>query len=156
MEWAIEHPHELSAMGAKRYRYSATGDVPSVQAHAKAVFDLYASLAPRTTASKAAEALVAADRKSPAPSVLAPIVPLPAPYRITFDTNPDDCNLACVMCEQHSVHSPHQHERRAQGLRKRRMDFDLIRQIVEEAVPKGLREIVMARANSTHSLGPFD
>ena len=27
------------------------------------------------------------------------------PWRITFDTNPDTCNLQCVMCEEHSPHS---------------------------------------------------
>ena len=27
------------------------------------------------------------------------------PWRMTFDTNPDDCNYACVMCEGFSEHS---------------------------------------------------
>ena len=27
------------------------------------------------------------------------------PWRITFDTNPDDCNLHCIMCEDHSPYS---------------------------------------------------
>jgi hypothetical protein len=26
-------------------------------------------------------------------------------WRITLDTNPEDCNLQCVMCEEHSPHS---------------------------------------------------
>ncbi len=25
------------------------------------------------------------------------------PWRITFDTNPDNCNLKCIMCEEHSI-----------------------------------------------------
>ena len=27
------------------------------------------------------------------------------PWRITFDTNPDDCNLHCIMCEDHWPYS---------------------------------------------------
>lgn len=37
----------------------------------------------------------------------------PAPWRITFDTNPDDCNLSCIMCEEHSIYSKSQEERKA-------------------------------------------
>ena len=36
------------------------------------------------------------------------------PWRITFDTNPDDCNLQCLMCEEHSPFSPKQAERKAE------------------------------------------
>jgi hypothetical protein len=35
----------------------------------------------------------------------------PGPWRITFDTNPDDCNLHCIMCEEHSPYSDLQAER---------------------------------------------
>ena len=36
----------------------------------------------------------------------------PGPWRITFDTNPDDCNLHCIMCEDHSPYSTTQSDRR--------------------------------------------
>lgn len=36
----------------------------------------------------------------------------PVPWRITFDTNPDDCNLRCMMCEEHSIYSKLQEERK--------------------------------------------
>ena len=64
------------------------------------------------------------------------------PWRITFDTNPDDCNLRCIMCEDHSPYSSTQHDRRMAGLPKRRMDIDLIRHVLADAVGNGLREII--------------
>ena len=64
------------------------------------------------------------------------------PWRITFDTNPDDCNLRCIMCEDHSPHSSTQRDRRAAGLPKRRMDISLIRRVLAGATGNGLREII--------------
>lgn len=64
------------------------------------------------------------------------------PWRITFDTNPDDCNLSCIMCEDHSVYSATQSNRIKAGLPRRRMPFELIRKIVSEAKPLGLKEII--------------
>ena len=39
----------------------------------------------------------------------------PGPWRITFDTNPDDCNLHCIMCEDHSPFSTTQSDRISAG-----------------------------------------
>lgn len=64
------------------------------------------------------------------------------PWRITFDTNPDDCNLHCIMCEDHSPYSSTQTDRRKAGRPKRRMGIDLIRQVMEESGGTGLREII--------------
>jgi MoaA/NifB/PqqE/SkfB family radical SAM enzyme len=64
------------------------------------------------------------------------------PWRITFDTNPDDCNLHCIMCEEHSPFSTLQRERIQSGRPKRRMDIALIRRILEEAQGTALREII--------------
>ena len=66
----------------------------------------------------------------------------PGPWRITFDTNPDDCNLRCIMCEDHSPYSTTQPDRRKAGLPKRRMDIGLIRRVLEEARGTPLREII--------------
>ncbi len=68
--------------------------------------------------------------------------PYDGPWRITFDTNPDDCNLRCIMCEDHSPYSSTQSERRAAGRPKRRMDIGLIRRVLREASCNGLREII--------------
>lgn len=64
------------------------------------------------------------------------------PWRITFDTNPDDCNLRCIMCEDHSQYSHTQKDRIKAKLSRRRMPIDIIRKIVAEAKPMGLQEII--------------
>ncbi len=64
------------------------------------------------------------------------------PWRITFDTNPDDCNRHCTMCEQFSWASPHQRARGEAGLPPRRMSFDMLERVVHECQPHGLREII--------------
>lgn len=66
----------------------------------------------------------------------------PGPWRITFDTNPDDCNLHCIMCEEHSIYSPCQMKRKAQGLPRRRMNIELIRKVLEESKGSPLKEII--------------
>ena len=66
----------------------------------------------------------------------------PGPWRITFDTNPDDCNIHCIMCEEHSPYSPLQHVRIQAGRPKRRMDIGLIRRVLEESQGTPLREII--------------
>ena len=66
----------------------------------------------------------------------------PGPWRITFDTNPDDCNLHCIMCEDHSPFSTTQPDRRRDGRPRRRMDIDLIRRVLTESMGTPLREII--------------
>ncbi len=58
------------------------------------------------------------------------------PWRITFDTNPDDCNLSCIMCERFSIYAPKMSDK------PRRMNFNIVEQVVSETVPRGLREII--------------
>ena len=64
------------------------------------------------------------------------------PWRITFDTNPDDCNLKCIMCEDHSPYSTTQRDRINSGIRKHRMPIELIEKIISEAKLTGLKEII--------------
>ena len=66
----------------------------------------------------------------------------PGPWRITFDTNPDDCNLHCIMCEDHSPYSTTQPDRLSAGLPKRRLDIELIRRVLADSVGTPLREII--------------
>lgn len=58
------------------------------------------------------------------------------PWRVTFVTNPDDCNLACDMCPGHSPLGP--------GPRRppRRLDLDLVLAVLEERAGSPLREVV--------------
>ena len=66
------------------------------------------------------------------------------PWRITFDTNPDDCNLSCIMCEEFSEFSNLKELYVEQGLpRKRRMPFETIEKILfEVSKQSGLIEII--------------
>ncbi len=66
----------------------------------------------------------------------------PGPWRITFDTNPDDCNLRCIMCEEHSIYSSCQTNRKEEGRPRRRMSIDLIRKVLQESVGSPLKEII--------------
>jgi MoaA/NifB/PqqE/SkfB family radical SAM enzyme len=59
---------------------------------------------------------------------------LPGPWRVTFVTNPDDCNLRCPMCATHG--------RGASPARPpRRLPYEIAERVALEAGP-GLREVV--------------
>lgn len=62
---------------------------------------------------------------------------LPAPWRLTLVTNPDDCNLRCVMCAGHSAARPEPHR----GPR-RRMSLALARLALDGLADHGLRELI--------------
>lgn len=64
------------------------------------------------------------------------------PWRITFDTNPDDCNFSCIMCEDHSPYSQTQVKRKSAGKPRRLMNIALIRKILEETKGSNLKEII--------------
>ncbi len=78
------------------------------------------------------------------------------PWRITFDTNPDDCNLHCIMCEDHSPYSTTQTDRRNARLPKRRMDISLIRQVLQHSKGTPLREIIPSTMGEPLLYGDFD
>ncbi|MHA1848178.1 MAG: radical SAM protein, partial [Promethearchaeota archaeon] len=63
------------------------------------------------------------------------------PRRITFDTNPDSCNLHCKMCELHSNYNKNYKKSRA-TTRPRIMPFEIIKKVIESAAPHGLEEII--------------
>ena len=60
------------------------------------------------------------------------------PWRITFDTNPDTCNLNCIMCEEHSPYN----EQIQVKKKHRLMSVDTIKEVITKAVPMGLKEII--------------
>jgi hypothetical protein len=126
---AIQQSDTFDKLGQHGYLYSDDGQVPSIESHVDQLIDLYSTLT-----NTQVEEQINLQPKA--------IEPLSAPRRITFDTNPDDCNFSCIMCEQHSEHSPHQKARKDAKIRRRRMDFDIIKQVVTEAAPLGLEEIV--------------
>lgn len=80
----------------------------------------------------------------------------PGPWRITFDTNPDDCNLSCIMCEDHSPYSTTRKERISAGIPRRRMNIELIRQILSSAQGTPLREIIPSTMGEPLLYGHFE
>lgn len=64
-------------------------------------------------------------------------------WRITLDTNPEDCNLACIMCEEHSPYSDFKEKLYARtGVKVRRMPSTWLEPIFREAKELGIREII--------------
>ena len=61
---------------------------------------------------------------------------LDGPWRITFDTNPDLCNIRCIMCEEFSAYNKDRMHK------NRLMDFNLIEKVVKNTINYGLREII--------------
>lgn len=122
MQRLADSPELAVRLGERGYLYSATGDIPSIQDHVIAIERLYADVLSRQASAR---------------------VPRSAgPWRITFDTNPDTCNLRCVMCEEHSPHSILQIRRKEEGRPRRLMAFEMIERVVADAAPHGLREII--------------
>jgi glycosyltransferase involved in cell wall biosynthesis/wyosine [tRNA(Phe)-imidazoG37] synthetase (radical SAM superfamily) len=122
MQRVVDDPALARTLGARGYVHSATGDIPDIATHVEDHERLYAHVVARRATAR--------------------VDVRPGPWRITFDTNPDTCNLKCVMCEEHSPHSLLQVRRKAAGRPRREMPIDLLRRIVAEAVPRGLREII--------------
>lgn len=78
MQRLSDDPPLATRLGARGYLYSASGDVPALDHHVGAIEDIYQTVIDRRPR----------------------LAPRSGPWRITFETNPDDCNLRCVMCER--------------------------------------------------------
>ncbi|MFX1457769.1 MAG: radical SAM/SPASM domain-containing protein [Promethearchaeota archaeon] len=61
---------------------------------------------------------------------------LEGPWRITFDTNPDQCNLNCIMCEEHSKYN------NSKDTTNRIMKFELIKKVIKNCISHGLKEVI--------------
>src|ERR1017187_1941785 len=64
-------------------------------------------------------------------------------WRITIDTNPEDCNLKCVMCEEHSPYSdfiPTLYKET--GVKRRRVKFETVENIILQAKQLGVKELI--------------
>ncbi len=115
MQRFSDNPTFASHLGERGYFQSTTGNIPDIETHAQEIENLY-------------EALLTKKK--------------PGPWRITFDTNPDDCNLRCIMCEEHSIYSKCQIDRKAEGRPRRRMDIALMRKVLTESQGSPLKEII--------------
>ena len=122
MQRFVDAPELAVRLGARGYLYSATGDVPAIADHVRDIERLYVNVLRRRDSAR--------------------VYQRRGPWRITFDTNPDTCNLRCIMCEEHSPYSPLQLRRKEQGMPRRLMPFEIIERVVTEAAPHGLQEII--------------
>lgn len=122
MQRLADEPALASRLGARGYLQSDTGDIPSIEEHVADIERVYARMIKRRDTARVKHGA--------------------GPWRITFDTNPDTCNLHCVMCEEHSPHSPLQIRRKEAGQPRRVMPIDLIRRVLADAAPNGLREVI--------------
>lgn len=134
MQRLVDDPALAERLGRRSYLQSEDGSIPDMREHANAMEALY-------------ERAIAGGRVRAA---------RPGPWRITFDTNPDDCNLHCIMCEEHSPYSPLQIARREAGLPKRRMDVALIRRVLDERRGTPLREIIPSTMGEPLIYAHFD
>jgi MoaA/NifB/PqqE/SkfB family radical SAM enzyme len=122
MQRFVDAPELAAKLGSRGYVFSQDGDIPDIATHVQDIEALYQRVLRRRDRTRLAHA--------------------EAPWRITFDTNPDTCNLKCVMCEEHSPHSALQPLRKLDGRSHRRMPFEMLKRVVEEIAGKGLREII--------------
>lgn len=105
----------------KGYLYSDNGNIPSMEEHISEMGKIY-------------NKVMKSNKKE--------INSKPGPWRITFDTNPDYCNYACVMCECFSPYSNFKKDKKAKGIKPKIMPIQTIRKVIEEAAGTPLREII--------------
>jgi len=122
MQRFADDPEFARRLGERGYLFSDSGDVPDIEDHVREIERLYELVLKRRDSARVDIAT--------------------GPWRVTFDTNPDTCNLHCIMCEEHSPHSPLQKVRRAEGRPRRLMPIALIRRVVADAARNGLRQII--------------
>jgi glycosyltransferase involved in cell wall biosynthesis/MoaA/NifB/PqqE/SkfB family radical SAM enzyme len=122
MQRLVDDPELGRRLGRAGYLQSPSRDVPDIESHVAEIEHLYETICRRRDT--------------------AHLDPLAGPWRITFDTNPDTCNLRCVMCEEHSPMSTRQEERKAAGKPRRVMPMDLVRRVIAEGAANGLREVI--------------
>ncbi|MEI8085626.1 MAG: glycosyltransferase [Paludibacter sp.] len=114
MKFAVDNPNLLLQLGERGYLFSEDGSVPNIQDHCNELLKYYSS--------------VISSKKL---------------WRITIDTNPEDCNLNCIMCEEHSAYSdfiPQLYKET--GVKPRRMKFETVDKIFLQAKEMGIKEII--------------
>jgi len=113
LQFAVEHPEKMMELGKKGYLYSPDGNIPDIQDHCLKLNEIYNRFVNKKF------------------------------WRLTLDTNPEDCNLNCIMCEEHSPYSdfiPNLYK--TTGVRSRRMKPEAIEDIFAQAKALGVKEII--------------
>ncbi len=113
LRFAIANPNLLKQFGVRGYLFSENGSVPNIQDHCKVLENIYQRFTSKNL------------------------------WRITIDTNPEDCNLNCIMCEEHSAYSDFIPKLFIEkGVKRRRMKFEIVKDIFQQAEKLGVKEII--------------
>jgi glycosyltransferase involved in cell wall biosynthesis/MoaA/NifB/PqqE/SkfB family radical SAM enzyme len=113
LNFAVKNPSIIKQLGMKGYLYKEDGSIPSILDHCKELEKLYNRFGKKKI------------------------------WRITMDTNPEDCNLNCIMCEEHSPYSnfiPALY--RETGVKRRLMNLEDVEDIFQQAKSLGVKEII--------------
>ncbi len=114
LQFAISNPTIMKELGERGYLLSEDGKVPDIKDHCDQLLTIYHSIA--------------------TPKKL---------WRITIDTNPEDCNLHCIMCEEHSPYSDFIDVLyKETGTKRRRMKWETVENIFQQAKHLGVTEII--------------
>jgi len=113
MKFAMANPDLMQQYGEKGYLFSEDGSVPNIREHCKELEKIYNKFVSYKL------------------------------WRITIDTNPEDCNLKCIMCEEHSPYSDFiPNLFKETGVKRRRMKFETVEDIFDQAEELGVKEII--------------
>jgi glycosyltransferase involved in cell wall biosynthesis/MoaA/NifB/PqqE/SkfB family radical SAM enzyme len=113
MEFALKNRELIKQLGQRGYLYTTNGSVPSIQDHCSTLEQVYKD------------------------------VQVNKLWRITIDTNPEDCNLKCIMCEEHSPYSDFIPRLfKATGVKRRRMAMGTVEDIFQQSLKLGVKEII--------------
>ena len=112
MEFAVNNQELMKELGSHGYLHSNDGQVPNIQDHCNELSKLYLKI-------------IAAKNL----------------WRITIDTNPNDCNLNCIMCEEHSNYNDSK-SKSSSDKGHRLMKFKTVEKIFRQAKQLGVKEII--------------
>eukprot|EP00435_Cladocopium_sp_Y103_P036049 s8_g9.t1 len=118
MRRCLLDPAWAKSLANRGYLLSKDGEIPPIADHVDQMVELYRKAIEHRRSSNVGQGKL-------------------LPWRITFDTNPDDCNLHCDMCEGFSQYSTVKAERK--GLDPRRMPFELVEKVLTEFVDLHLK-----------------
>ena len=113
LKFAVGNTDRMKELGERGYLDSANGDIPDIKDHCLELTEIYTHYTNKKL------------------------------WRITIDTNPEDCNLKCIMCEEHSPYSdfiPNLYK--TTGVKRRRMNPETVEDIFAQAKALGVKEII--------------
>jgi glycosyltransferase involved in cell wall biosynthesis/MoaA/NifB/PqqE/SkfB family radical SAM enzyme len=113
LNYAVSNPEKMVELGQRGYLYSPDGSAPNIQDHCATLESIYQNCMQKKQNNL---------------------------WRVTLDTNPEDCNLSCTMCEEHSPFSTYIKEKL--GGKHRRMPKEWLEPIFQQAKALGVSEMI--------------